>query len=73
MMLSDLEHRAGERLIRRIDRLAVMYHAGAGSLPNRAEEIYHRLRLQPSVATIRRRWLPGIEPFLTSALDEISD
>jgi hypothetical protein len=72
MMLGDLEHRAGERLIRRIDRLAVIYHAGAETLPNRAEEIYHRLRLQQSEATIRRRWLPGIEPYLTSALDEIA-
>ena len=71
MMLRDLEHEAGERLIRRIDRRAVIYHAGVDSLPSRAEEIYHRLRRQQSEKTIRTRWEKGVEAYLTTALDEI--
>ena len=72
MVLRDLEHQAGEKLIRHIDRRAVIYHARLDTLTNRAEEIYHRLRRQQSERTIRARWKKGIETYLTSALDEIA-
>jgi cellulose synthase operon protein C len=71
MMLRDLEQKAGEDVVRRIDRAAVAYHAAIPSLANCAEEIYHRLRLEQSEGTIRARWEPGLEPYLLNALDEI--
>lgn len=73
MMLRDLEQKAGEERIRRIDRAAVAYHAAIETLPNCAEEIYHRLRLQQSEATIRGRWEAGLERYLLPALEEITD
>lgn len=72
MVLRDLELKAGEALIACIDRRAVAYHASAATLPRCAEEIYHRLRLQQSDATIRARWEPGLKPYLMSALEELA-
>jgi hypothetical protein len=72
MMLRDLEQKAGEALIRRIDRRAVRYHAGITTLAHCAEEIYHRLRLGQGEATIRDRWEEGLDRYLRPALDEIS-
>lgn len=72
MMLRDLEQKAGVELVRRIDRAAVAYHAAIESLPNCAEEIYHRLRLEQSESTIRGRWEPGLDRYLLPALEEIT-
>lgn len=72
MMLRDLEQKAGEERIRRIDRRAVRYHAGIATLAHCAEEIYHRLRLGQSEATIRGRWEDGLDRWLLPALEEIS-
>lgn len=72
MMLRDLEQKAGEDRIRRIDRRAVRYHAGIATLAHCAEEIYHRLRLGQSEATIRGRWEEGLDRWLLPALEEIN-
>lgn len=71
MMLRDLEVQAGAALVQRIDRRAVAWHQRQGGLSHRAEEVYHRLRLQQTPATIRKRWLPGLERHLGFALDEM--
>ena len=72
MMMSDLEHHAGEETIRQIDRRAVRYLFTLSSDASRAEEIYHRLRLKQSEATVRSRWLPGLERYLYGAMEEFT-
>jgi len=71
MMLRDLEARAGARTVERIARRAVRHHQSMGTPSHRAEEIYHRLRLAQTEATIRARWQPDVQPYLLGALDEM--
>lgn len=72
LMLRDLEQVGGTKL-HEIDRRAIRHYAARESLRDRAEELYHRLRLSQTAATIDKRWLPGVEKYLLSALDEIDD
>lgn len=53
-----------------INRLAVTYYSGRETFQDRAEEIYHRLKLRDT-ETIASRWLPGIERFLKDAIQEL--
>ena len=71
MMLRDLQAKAGARTMALIARLAIRHHRGLDSPSNRAEEIYHRLRLAQSKTTIRARWQPEVQPYLMGALDEM--
>ena len=49
------------------------YKAKANPSPQeRAEEIYHRLRLDQPFASIDERWMPGVERHLRSALPEFA-
>lgn len=54
-----------------INRLAVAYYTGRETLQDRAEEIYHRLKLKENAGEVESRWLPGIEPFLRGAIPEL--
>ncbi len=54
-----------------ISRLAVNYYSPRETLQDRAEEIYHRLKLRDDAETIGSRWLPGIEPFLRNSINEL--
>jgi hypothetical protein len=56
-----------------IHRRAVDYYAAQESLASRAEEIYHRLCTNEPAVTLDARWQPGIERYLYSAVDELSD
>lgn len=71
MMLRDLDARAGARTVERIARRAVRHHQSFGTPSHRAEEIYHRLRLGQTAATIRARWQPEVQPYLLGALDDM--
>lgn len=71
MMLRDLEAKAGARTVERIARRAIRHHQSIRTPSHRAEEIYHRLRLVQTEATIRARWLPELQPYLLGALDEM--
>ncbi|WP_187283591.1 AAA family ATPase [Streptomyces sp. t39] len=72
-----LLRRDDPRLMRRIDRAAVAYYAGLPetdpvlTAEHRAEELYHRMALDQSAATLDRRWLDAAAPLLESALDEL--
>lgn len=57
---------------RRVERRAVAYYAEREGLEARAEEIYHRLRLDENPRTVEERWLPGVERLLVGARDEMS-
>ncbi|MFF5761872.1 trypsin-like peptidase domain-containing protein [Streptomyces tanashiensis] len=51
-------------LMRAVDRRAVTYYATREGPRERAEEIYHRLRLGENPRTVEARWEPGVVPYL---------
>jgi hypothetical protein len=72
LMLRDLQETAGPKL-GQIDRRAARYYSTQPGVRDRAEEIYHRMRLHETQAKLDARWQPGVERYLLSALDEVSD
>ncbi|MET9956352.1 trypsin-like peptidase domain-containing protein [Streptomyces sp. NPDC006339] len=54
-------------LMRAVDTRAVAYYAARDSVGDRAEEIYHRLRLGENPRTVEARWRPGVENHLAGA------
>ncbi|MFE1172971.1 ATP-binding protein [Streptomyces sp. NPDC058773] len=59
-------------VMRDIERRAVEHYAGRDGLEARAEEIYHRLRLDENPRSVEERWLPGVERFLAGAQQEMT-
>ncbi|TQK50394.1 AAA ATPase-like protein [Streptomyces sp. SLBN-118] len=59
-------------VMRTIERRAVEYHATREGLEARAEEIYHRLRLDENPRSVEERWLPGVERFLIGAQQDMT-
>ncbi|WP_327265596.1 ATP-binding protein [Streptomyces sp. NBC_01232] len=62
-----LADRARPDMMRTVGQRAVLYYAAREGLESRAEEIYHRLRLNESPREVELRWLPGVERFLAGA------
>ncbi|MFF0750514.1 trypsin-like peptidase domain-containing protein [Streptomyces sp. NPDC004267] len=54
-------------LMRAVDARAVDYYAARDTVPDRAEEIYHRLRLGENPRTVDRRWRSGVGQHLAGA------
>jgi hypothetical protein len=72
LMLRLLQADEAEKT-RSIHARAVAFYERQPAAPiERAEEIYHRLWLDQPAATIDPRWLPGIEPHLARAMEELS-
>ncbi|MFF0558189.1 trypsin-like peptidase domain-containing protein [Streptomyces sp. NPDC004266] len=59
-----LSDKARTDLMRAVDRRAVAYYAAREGSRERAEEIYHRLRLGENPRTVEDRWEPGVAPYL---------
>ena len=73
-LMVDLLHESEPEKAEEIHCGAVRFYTRKGrGVDDRAEEIYHRLRLDQSTEKIDRRWLVGIEQFLFNALDEFTD
>ncbi|MFF8960204.1 AAA family ATPase [Streptomyces sp. NPDC014894] len=53
--------------MRAVERRAVAYYAAREGLDARAEEIYHRLRLDQNPRDVEKRWLPGVDRLLSGA------
>jgi hypothetical protein len=70
IMLPLLE-RDKPTVVAEIHRRAVRYYEARNAPIDRAEEIYHRLSLHEAAATIDTRWMPGVEPFLSNAIDDL--
>jgi hypothetical protein len=70
LMLPLIDREYGA-LVAKIDTNAVAYYAGRDSVIDRAEEIYHRLRLGQTRSDIEPRWLPEAENRLRPALDDL--
>ncbi|MFJ3921878.1 AAA family ATPase [Streptomyces sp. NPDC090022] len=62
-----LADRARMDLMRAVGQRAVAYYAAQEGLEARAEEIYHRLRLNENPREVEERWLPGVERYLAGA------
>ncbi|MEN8652778.1 ATP-binding protein [Streptomyces sp. 21So2-11] len=54
-------------VMRTIEQRAVEYYAARTGLEARAEEIYHRLRLNESPRSVEERWETGVERLLAGA------
>ncbi|WP_230883152.1 trypsin-like peptidase domain-containing protein [Streptomyces venezuelae] len=59
-----LSDRARTDLMRAVDRSAVAYYAAREGPRDRAEEIYHRLRLGENPRTVEARWEKGVSSYL---------
>ncbi|MDH2388840.1 ATP-binding protein [Streptomyces sp. HNM0663] len=59
-------------VMRDIEQRAVAYYAARDGVQARAEEIYHRLRLNESPRAVEERWLPGVERLLVGAQQEMN-
>ncbi|MFF3455188.1 AAA family ATPase [Streptomyces sp. NPDC002730] len=59
-------------VMRTVERRAVEYYAAWDGLEARAEEIYHRLRLNENPRSVEERWLPGVERFLIGAQQDMT-
>ncbi|MFI9051401.1 ATP-binding protein [Streptomyces sp. NPDC053427] len=68
LRLPDGDHTAA---LREIEQRAVGYYAARDGTADRAEEIYHRLRLDENPRSVEERWLPGVERFLLGAQQDL--
>ncbi|WAU00809.1 AAA family ATPase [Streptomyces nigrescens] len=59
-------------VMRAVERRAVEHYATRDGLEARAEEIYHRLRLDENPRSVEERWLPGVERFLVGAQQDMT-
>jgi cellulose synthase operon protein C len=74
VMLASLDHDK-PALVRTLDELAVAFHQrheAENPLLSRAEEVYHRLRLNQSAQEIEPRWLPEVGELVADSLGELS-
>lgn len=54
-----------------IHAAAVHYYSQHADVVSRAEELYHRMASGQSREQIDPRWMPGVEPYLSSSLEEL--
>ena len=74
LMLPDIEKTMPQKM-RAIERRAAAYYherfERSGLALDRAEELYHLMRLGYSVATLEKRWSDGVHRYLLDAVDEV--
>jgi hypothetical protein len=74
LMLEEIEASDYARA-RAIDRRAAGYYRllsdRTANPRDRAEELYHMMRLGYGPSSLDKRWIPGVERFLGAALDEV--
>lgn len=59
------------RDVRAVERAAIAHYGQRDSMVDRAEELYHRLRLGDDLPLVRARWVPELAPHLATAVDEL--
>ncbi|MFI7355902.1 AAA family ATPase [Streptomyces avidinii] len=67
-----LADRARTDQMRAVGWLAIAHYAAQEGLEARAEEIYHRLRLNESPREVELRWVPGVERLLAGAEQDMA-
>jgi len=72
-VMLDLLRKSDAGRVAEIETAAVAFYMRSGEeLSARAEEIYHRLGLGQDAETISGRWLPGVDEYLRSAIEDFS-
>jgi Cdc6-like AAA superfamily ATPase len=73
-VMIELLRKSEKERVAEIERAAVAYYEkrSATDPEERAEEIYHRLGLGQPAAEVIPRWMPGVEEYLRSAVDDFS-
>jgi cellulose synthase operon protein C len=71
LMLNDLKEDVPAEIARLIHDRAVTYYERLDGPVARAEEIYHRLVRGDELTALDKRWIPGVDPYLRTALDEV--
>ncbi len=57
--------------VTKIHRRAIEYYQNFDDPLSRAEEIYHRMFMEPDFANIDTRWMDDVQPYLVNALSEL--
>lgn len=70
-MLQLLKESDKKDTVAAIHRLAVNYYSTKEATADRAEEFYHRLSLDESPRDLQPRWIPGMQNYLFTNLDEL--
>ncbi|MEW2415490.1 hypothetical protein AB0953_17470 [Streptomyces sp. NPDC046866] len=71
-VMLPLSDTARPGLMRDVARRAVQYYEGRPGVDDRAEEIYHRLRLNENPRTVEQRWQDGVERHLGDAAADMA-
>ena len=67
----ELLQRDSPPQVKRIHWYAVDHYTPLSTPVDRAEELYHRMMLRQPAPALDNRWLPGVERYLASAVDEL--
>jgi tetratricopeptide (TPR) repeat protein len=71
-VMLDMIEKRNQGLVRTIQESAVTYYFKSGTTPeDRAEEIYHRLKLGQDPASVSERWMEGAGDYLGDAILEV--
>jgi tetratricopeptide (TPR) repeat protein len=73
LMLKGLDDSVPDATVRTINEKAVAFWSRRNGAFARAEELYHRLRLEQPESELDAHWDPLAAPHLRSALDELPD
>ena len=60
-----------KRTVRAVERAAVLFYQDSDRLEDRAEELYHRLRLAENLNEVKARWMPEAAAALADAESEL--
>ena len=68
----DLMENQDRNLVKTIHQAAINYYSKNGiTAEDRAEEIYHRLKLGEDPSSVGERWMTGVEDYLGDAIPEV--
>jgi cellulose synthase operon protein C len=71
-VMLDMIEKKDRNLVKTIHESAVQYYVKNGTTPeDRAEEIYHRLKLGEDTAFVAERWMPEVGGYLGDAIVEV--
>ena len=72
-VMLELMENQDRNLVKTIHQAAINYYSKNGiTAEDRAEEIYHRLKLGEDPSSVGERWMTGVEDYLGDAIPEVS-
>jgi hypothetical protein len=70
-LLAHVDRSMDAEVKRRINEAAIWYYSARMGLPSRAEELYHRLRMDEPEEEIASRWVPEAAELLRPSMSEL--